>query len=220
MSASTILDPGAFGCIGVGVPFGIAASLACPGRPVLVATGEGSFGFNAIEVDTAVRHRAPVIIAVANNGAWQVEVYDQQVTHGRVVGTKLQFSDYAAMARAFGMPGERVEKPEELPGAVERAFANPPALLDVVVTPQAVSSDARMGLAWFPISSRWLPGMRRSVSGDRAKWTPCFPERISCVRAGKSRSEWDIRRDPGVAFMPRGDRVGGSAPAAQRRSSR
>jgi acetolactate synthase-1/2/3 large subunit len=107
LSASTILDPGAFGCIGIGVPFGIAASLACPGRAVLVATGDGSFGFNAIEVDTAVRHRAPVVIAVANNGAWQVEVYDQQVTHGRVVGAKLQFSDYPAMARAFGMRGER-----------------------------------------------------------------------------------------------------------------
>jgi acetolactate synthase I/II/III large subunit len=54
------------------------------------------------------------------------------------------------MARAFGMHGERVEKPEELPGAIERAFANPPALLDVVVTPEAVSSDARTGLAWVP----------------------------------------------------------------------
>src|SRR6202011_1909896 len=72
LSAPTMLDPGAFGCIGVGVPFGIAASLACPGRQVLVATGDGSFGFNAIELDTAVRHCAPVVIAVANNGAWQV----------------------------------------------------------------------------------------------------------------------------------------------------
>ena len=150
LSAPTMLDPGAFGCIGVGVPFGIAASLVCPDRPVLVATGDGSFGFNAIEVDTAVRHCAPVVIAVANNGAWQVEVYDQQVTHGQVVGTKLQFSDYAAMARAFGMHGERVERPEDLPGAVERAFANRPALLDVVVTPDAVSSDAKTGLAWVP----------------------------------------------------------------------
>jgi acetolactate synthase-1/2/3 large subunit len=150
LSAATMLDPGAFGCIGVGVPFGIAASLACPDRPVLVATGDGAFGFNAIELDSAARHRAPVVIAVANNGAWQVEVYDQKVTHGRVVGTQLQFSDYAAMARALGMHGERVEKPEQLAGAVERAFANPPALLDVVVTPEAVSSDAKTGLAWVP----------------------------------------------------------------------
>jgi acetolactate synthase I/II/III large subunit len=150
LSAATMLDPGAFGCIGVGVPFGIAASMAFPERPVLVATGDGAFGFNAIELDTAVRHKAPVVIAVANNGAWQVEVYDQRTTHGRVVGTMLQFADYAAMARAFGMHGERVEKPEDLPGAVERAFANRPALLDVVVTPEAVSSDAKTGLAWVP----------------------------------------------------------------------
>ena len=150
LSAPVMLDPGAFGCIGIGVPFGIAASLAFPERPVLVATGDGAFGFNAIELDTAVRHKAPVVIAVANNGAWQVEVYDQRTTHGRVVGTTLQFADYAAMARAFGMHGERVEKPEDLPGAVERAFANRPALLDVVVTPEAVSSDAKTGLAWVP----------------------------------------------------------------------
>jgi acetolactate synthase-1/2/3 large subunit len=48
------------------------------------------------------------------------------------------------------MHGERVERPEDLPAAVERAFANRPALLDVVVTPEAVSSDANTGLTWVP----------------------------------------------------------------------
>ncbi len=86
LSASTMLDPGPFGCIGVGVPYGIAASLARPDKTVLVATGDGSFGFNAIELDTAARHKAPVLIVVANNGAWQIEVHDQTVTHGRVIG--------------------------------------------------------------------------------------------------------------------------------------
>jgi len=150
LSAPTMLDPGPFGCIGVGVPYGIAASLAYPDRKVVVATGDGAFGFNAIEIDTAVRHRAPVVIVVANNGAWQIEVHDQKVTHGKVVGTKLQFADHAAMARAFGMHGERVERAEDLAGAIERAFANRPALIDVVVTPEAVSSDAKAGLAWVP----------------------------------------------------------------------
>jgi len=117
---------------------------------VVVATGDGSFGFNAIEIDTAVRHKAPVVIVVANNGAWQIEVHDQTVTHGKVVGTRLQFSDHAAMARAFGMHGERVEKPEALAPALDRAFANRPALVDVVVTPEAVSSDGKTGLAWVP----------------------------------------------------------------------
>lgn len=150
LSAPVMLDPGPFGCIGVGVPYGIAASLAFPDRPVVVATGDGAFGFNAIEIDTAVRHKAPVLIVVANNGAWQIEVHDQTVTHGKVVGTKLQFSDHAAMARAFGMHAERVETDAQLAPAIARALARRPALLDVIVTPEAVSSDAKTGLAWVP----------------------------------------------------------------------
>jgi acetolactate synthase-1/2/3 large subunit len=150
LSASTYLDPGSLGCIGVGTPFGIAASLALPDRQVVVATGDGAFGFNAMEIDTAVRHNAPVLIVVANNGAWQIEVHDQTDSHGKVVGTRLQYADHAAMARAFGMHGERVERVEDIAGAIKRALANRPALLDVVVTPEARSSDARSGLAWVP----------------------------------------------------------------------
>lgn len=151
---STYLDPGSLGCIGVGTPFGIAAALACPGRTVAVLTGDGAFGFNAMEIDTAARHRVPVLIVVANNGAWQIEVHDQMTTHGKVVGTRLQHADHAAMARAFGAHGERVERAADLPGALQRALqANRrgcPALLDVLVSGDAVSSDARSGLAWVP----------------------------------------------------------------------
>jgi acetolactate synthase-1/2/3 large subunit len=150
LPATTYLDPGSLGCIGVGTPFGIAASLALPDRTVVVATGDGAFGFNAMEIDTAVRHKAPVLIVVANNGSWAIEVRDQLETHGKVVGTKLQFSDYAAMARAFGMHGERVTKAEDLPTAIASALTNRPALLDVWVTPEAASSDAKSGLAWVP----------------------------------------------------------------------
>jgi len=150
LSAPTMLDPGPFGCIGVGVPYGVAAALAYPERKVLVATGDGAFGFNAMEIDTAVRHKAPVLIVVANNGAWQIEVHDQTVTHGKVVGTRLQFSDHAAMARAFGMHAERVETEDQLKPAIERAMANRPALLDMVVTTDAISSDGKTGLAWVP----------------------------------------------------------------------
>jgi acetolactate synthase-1/2/3 large subunit len=150
LPASTYLDPGSLGCIGVGTPFGVAASLACPDKTVVVATGDGAFGFNAMEVDTAVRHQAPVLIVVANNGSWAIEVRDQQETHGKVVGTRLQFADHAAMARGFGMHAERVERAEDLPAAIERALAHRPALLDVLVTPEAASSDAKSGLAWVP----------------------------------------------------------------------
>jgi acetolactate synthase-1/2/3 large subunit len=148
--ASTYLDPGSLGCIGIGTPFGIAASLAFPDRVVAVLTGDGSFGFNAMEIDTAVRHQAPLLIVVANNGGWAIEIRDQEETHGKVVGTRLQYADHGAMARAFNMHGERVEKAEDLPAAIARALAHRPALLDVVVTPEAVSSDAKSGLAWVP----------------------------------------------------------------------
>jgi acetolactate synthase I/II/III large subunit len=154
LPAATYLDPGPLGCIGVGTPFGVAAALACPGRLVLVATGDGAFGFNAMEIDTAVRHRAPVLVVVANNGSWAIEVRDQQETHGKVVGTRLQFADHAAMARAFGAFGERVERAQDLPAAIGRAKSalaeGGPALLDVLVTPEAASSDAKSGLAWVP----------------------------------------------------------------------
>jgi acetolactate synthase-1/2/3 large subunit len=103
-----------------------------------------------MEIDTAVRHRAPVLVVVANNGAWQIEVHDQTQTYGRVVGTRLQFADHAAMARAIGMHAERVTRVEDLPAAIARALAARPALLDVVVTPDAMSSDAKTGLAWVP----------------------------------------------------------------------
>jgi acetolactate synthase-1/2/3 large subunit len=154
IDAATYLDPGSLGCIGVGTPFGIAAALAQPGRTVAVLTGDGAFGFNAMEIDTAARHRVPLLIVVANNGAWQIEVHDQTHTHGKVVGTKLQFADHAQMARGFGLAAERVERAADLRAAIGRALAavaaGRPALLDVLVTTDAVSADAKSGLAWVP----------------------------------------------------------------------
>lgn len=172
LNASTYLDPGSLGCIGVGTPFGIAASLAFPDRDVVVATGDGAFGFNAMEIDTAVRHKAPLLIVVANNGAWQIEVHDQTDNFGKVVGTQLQFANHALMAQAFGMHGERVDRTEDLPGAIDRALAHRPALLDVLVAPDARSSDGQSGLAWVPDLqplAAWDEAERRwREDGDKA----------------------------------------------------
>lgn len=151
LTASTYMDSGAFGCLGVGVPFAIAAALAYPGRPVVSVSGDGAFGINAMEVDTAVRHGARCVFIVANNAAWNIERYDQEANYGgRVVGTTLRHSDYSAMARALGAHGERVEDPAKLTEALRRALENAPALVDVVVSQDAVSSDARKGLGFVP----------------------------------------------------------------------
>lgn len=151
LEAQTYMDAGAFGCLGVGVPFAVAAALAFPGRQVISVNGDGAFGINAMEIDTAVRHGAKAVFIVSNNAAWNIERFDQEANYGgRVVGTVLRHSDYAAMARALGAHGERVEKPEDLAGALRRALDNAPALIDVVTSQTAVSSDARKGLGFVP----------------------------------------------------------------------
>jgi acetolactate synthase-1/2/3 large subunit len=149
--ARTYMDAGAFGCLGVGVPFAVAAALAFPGRQVISVNGDGAYGINAMEVDTAVRHDAKAVFIVSNNAAWNIERHDQESNYGgRVVGTTLRHSDYAAMARALGAHGERVEKWEDIKPALERALTNAPAVVDVVTSQDVVSSDARKGLGYVP----------------------------------------------------------------------
>jgi len=151
LATSTYLDAGAFGCLGVGVPFANAAALAFPQRQVVAVCGDGAFGLHAMEIDTAARHHCSVVVVVANNAAWNIERVDQARNYGgRVTGTTLGDSDYAAMARAFGAHAERVTDPAGLDAAFERAFANAPALVDVVVTQDTLSSDLEKGLSLVP----------------------------------------------------------------------
>jgi acetolactate synthase-1/2/3 large subunit len=82
LQARTYMDAGAFGCLGVGVPYAIAAALAEPHRQVIAVTGDGAFGINAMEIDTAVRHDAKIVVIVSNNAAWNIERYDQEANYG------------------------------------------------------------------------------------------------------------------------------------------
>jgi acetolactate synthase-1/2/3 large subunit len=151
LRAATYMDAGAFGCLGVGVPFAIAAALALPDRQVISVNGDGAFGINAMEIDTAVRHGAKAVFIVSNNAAWNIERLDQEMNYGgRVVGTTLRHSDYAAMARALGAHGERVETPADLKPALQRALQNTPAVVDVVTSQTVISSDAQKGLGFVP----------------------------------------------------------------------
>jgi len=145
------LDAGAFGCLGVGTPYAVAAALLHPGRQVVTVTGDGAFGINAMEIDTAQRHGARAVFIVSNNAAWNIERLDQEMNYeGRLVGTTLAWSDYAGMARAFGLHAERVTDPDRLEDAIREAFERAPALIDVVTTQDALSSDAGKGLGWVP----------------------------------------------------------------------
>ena len=91
-----------------------------PDRQVISVNGDGAFGINAMEIDTAVRHGARAVFIVSNNAAWNIERLDQEMNYGgRVVGTTLRHSDYAAMARALGAQanGSKSRRPARCPAA-------------------------------------------------------------------------------------------------------
>ncbi|WP_156296905.1 thiamine pyrophosphate-binding protein [Mycobacterium paragordonae] len=145
------LDCGALGCLGVGVPFAIAAALERPDQPVVAVIGDGSFGFTAMEIDTAVRLGARAVFVVVNNEAWNIERHDQlDRFDGNLVGVDLPGCRYDLLARSLGAYGERVEKAGELADALKRAMDNAPAVVDVVVSREAKSPDYLSGLAEVP----------------------------------------------------------------------
>lgn len=144
-----LLDPGALGCIGVGVAFANGAKISNPNRRVVALIGDGSFGFGAMELHTAVRKGLKVVYVIANNQGWNIDRHDQVENYdGNLVGVELGNVRYDLLAQAVGAYGERVERQEDLPAALERAFKNAPALLNVMVDPAPKSPDFASGLAF------------------------------------------------------------------------
>ena len=132
------LNSGAFGCMGVGLPFGVGAKIAKPATQVVVLHGDGSFGINGMEIDTAVRHKVPVLCVISNNGGWTAD--PKQDKPGRNLG----YSRYDKMAMDFGAHGEYCEKPHEIRPALERAAASgKPAVVNVVTDYRARASTIR-----------------------------------------------------------------------------
>jgi acetolactate synthase-1/2/3 large subunit len=123
-------DPGM--CqLGFGLPYALALQWLNPGRAVFNITGDGSFGFTLQELDSARRHRLPVITIVHNNEAWGVIRAGQRQQLDFEFGTSLEGSDYAAIARGFGCHGETVTDVAQLRPALQRALASGlPAVLD------------------------------------------------------------------------------------------
>ncbi len=137
------INAGPHGCMGVGVPFGIGAKVAKPDAPVLVLSGDGAFGWNGMEMDTAIRHKLPIVVVVSNNAG-----FTSRKTGG-TVGRELGWQRYDKMVEALGGYGEFVEKPAEIRGAIERAIASgKPALVNVCTDPEA-QATTDMGFAGY-----------------------------------------------------------------------
>jgi acetolactate synthase I/II/III large subunit len=143
------LDPGPFGCLGVGSPFAIAAKLAKPGAQVLVLYGDGSFGLSAMEYESAIRQRIPFVGVIGNDGAWgQVKVAQETLYgEGKAPGALLsQETGYDRMIEALGGYGERVTEPGEIRGALDRAFdSEVPACINVILDPTLMKRSSYLG---------------------------------------------------------------------------
>jgi acetolactate synthase-1/2/3 large subunit len=132
------MNSGVFGTMGVGLPFGIGAKIAKPDKQVMVLHGDGSFGLNAMELDTAARHKIPVVTAVSLNGGWTAD------PQGGKPGRNLGYTAFHKLAEALGCHGEYVEDPAEIRPALERAYASGcPAVVNVVTDYRARATTAQ-----------------------------------------------------------------------------
>mgnify|MGYP001293783669 FL=1 len=111
------LNSGPFGTMGVGLPFGLGAKVAKPDTQVIVVHGDGSFGLNSMELDTAVRHNIPLLVVISLNGGWTADPDKDKP------GRDLGYTRYDQMAEALGCYSEYVEEPGEIQSALVRAQA-------------------------------------------------------------------------------------------------
>jgi thiamine pyrophosphate-dependent acetolactate synthase large subunit-like protein len=109
------LNSGPFGTMGVGLPFAVGAKAAKPSAQVICLHGDGSFGQNAMELDTAVRHKLPLLCVISLNGGWTAD--PERDKPGRDLG----YTRYDKMAEALGCYAEYVEEPEGIRPALDRA---------------------------------------------------------------------------------------------------
>ncbi|MBI4558711.1 MAG: hypothetical protein HY706_14110 [Candidatus Hydrogenedentes bacterium] len=130
------MDPGPLGTLGIGMPFAVAAQIANPNKRVLVIFGDGSFGLNGFEYDTAARFNLPIVGVVGNDAAWGQMMRPQGAFYGkdRLVATQLGHTRYDRVVEALGGYGELVEKPGDIRPALERAFeSGKPACINVIL---------------------------------------------------------------------------------------
>lgn len=135
------------GMLGSSLPTALAAKVAYPDSRVIMCTGDGAFGFNGMEYDTAVRHRLNIVGVLGNDSAWGIDRQIQLGLYERVVATDLLPSRYDQVVQGLGGYGEFVEQPEDLKPALERALnAGRPALVNVAVQ-RAISPRAEAAIA-------------------------------------------------------------------------
>lgn len=118
------LDPGAYGTLGVGAGFAIAAALVYPDRPVWILYGDGSAGYSLMEFDTFQRHGLAITALIGNDACWTQIARDQAEFLGSDCALTLDASDYEKIPLAFGVEGQKTESLEAFVSAVKQAVAS------------------------------------------------------------------------------------------------
>ena len=143
------LDPGPFGCLGVGPPYALGVKAARPDKQVVVVAGDGAFGLNGFEFETMTRLGMPAVFVIGNDAAWGEIRIPQLGLYGddAEVATRLAPTPYERLTDAFGGHAEHVERPDELASALERALAaGVPAIVNVMLDPDAMAGHAYRGM--------------------------------------------------------------------------
>jgi acetolactate synthase-1/2/3 large subunit len=142
------LDPGPYGCLGMGAGYALAAGLAAPRRQVVVLFGDGAVGFSLGDLDTLARFDVDVVAIVGNNGIWGLEKHPMQMIFGYDVVADLRpGTRYDEVAVALGGSGELVTEADEIGHALDRAFATRGLTLVNVLTDPADAYPRSSNLA-------------------------------------------------------------------------
>jgi acetolactate synthase-1/2/3 large subunit/sulfoacetaldehyde acetyltransferase len=141
----SLVTPGEQGCLGFAYPAAIGAKMAAPSRPVITLNGDGSFLMNAVEIETAMRCKTPVVAIILNNNCWGSEkAYQKYFFKERYVGSDITNPRFDKFAELFGGRGFYVERAADIGQAVAEALkANVPTIVEIPVDPEALEQPAR-----------------------------------------------------------------------------
>ena len=151
--AGSILTPGGYCTMGFGAPAALGAKIAAPDRVVVSLVGDGGFGQNPALLATAFEEDIPVVWVIMNNFAFGTIAGLQKAHFGTTLGTLFTKDqepyspDFAAIARAYGVEGIKIQAAEEFKPALEKAIkANKPVVIDVAMLNNPVPTDGHWNI--------------------------------------------------------------------------
>jgi acetolactate synthase-1/2/3 large subunit len=160
----SVLTPGGYATMGFGAPAALGAKIGCPKRTVISLVGDGGFGQNPALLATAFEQNVPVIWIIMNNFAFGTIAGLQKAHFGTTLGTVFQKDgkpyspDFAAIARAYGIDGARIESPRDFKPALQKALAlGRPYVLDVIMENAPVPTAGH-----WNIMDIYSPGQRKT----------------------------------------------------------